>query len=100
MEDLSIWSIDHLIQLHTDMAAVNKDLFKVSGSFYQKQESIRILIEQKLDITGADTLCILNGKRLKEENESFFYEQEKKRFDEIKKRMKITWTMSKCSKKC
>ena len=47
MEDLSIWSIDHLIQLHTDMAAVNKDLFKVSGNFYQKQESIRILIEQK-----------------------------------------------------
>ena len=27
----------------------------------------------------ADTLCILNGKRLKEENErSFFYEQDKK----------------------
>ena len=97
MEDLSTWSVDCLIQLHTDMAAVNKDLFKVSGNFYQKQESIRILIEQKLDITHADTLAILNGKKLKEESErSFFYEQERKRVDEIiKKRMKITWTMSK-----
>ena len=46
MKDLSTWSVDRLIQLHTDMAAVNKDLFKVSGNFYQKQESIRILIEQ------------------------------------------------------
>ena len=78
MEDLSTWSDDHLIQLHTDMDAVNKDLFKISGNFYQKQESIHILIEQKLDIMCADTLAILNGKRLKEENErSFFYEQGK-----------------------
>ena len=73
------------------MAAVNKDLFKISCNFYQKQESIRILIEEKLGITRADTLAILNGKRLKEENEkSFFYEQERKRVEEIiKKRMKI-----------
>ena len=92
MEDVSTWSVDHLIQLYTDMAAVNKDLFKVSGNFYQKQESIRILIEQKLDITCADMLAIFNGKRLKEENErSFFYKQERKRVDEIiKKSMKIT----------
>ena len=87
MEDLSTWSVDHLIQLHTDMDAVNKDLFKVSGNFYQKQESIRILIEQKLDITRADMLLILNGKRLKEENErSFFYEQERERVAEIIKK--------------
>ena len=65
MEDLSTWSVDRLIQLHTDMDAVNKDLFKVSRNIYQKQESICILIEQKLDITRADTLAILNGKRLK-----------------------------------
>ena len=65
MEDLSTWSVDRLIQLHTDMDAVDKDLFKVSRNFYQKQESIRILIEQKLDITRADTHAILNGKRLK-----------------------------------
>ena len=69
MEDLSTWSVDRVIQLHTDMAAVNKDLFIVSGNFYQKQECIRILIEQKLGIMRADTLAILNGKRLKEENE-------------------------------
>ena len=92
MEDLSTWSVDHLIQLHTDMDALNKDLFKVSRNFYQKQESIHILIEQKLDIMRADTLAMLNEKRLKEENErNFFYEQERKRVDEIiKKRMKIT----------
>ena len=79
MEDLSTWSVDRLIQLHTDMAAVNKDLFKVSGNFYQKQESIRMLIEQKLDITRADTLAILNGKRLKEENERSFFMSKKEK---------------------
>ena len=69
------------------MDAVNKDLFKVSGNFYQKQESICILIEQKLDILCADMLSILNGKSLKEENErSFSYEQERKRVDEIIKK--------------
>ena len=51
MEDFSTWSVDRLIQLHTDMAAVNKDLFKVSAKFYERQENLRILIEKKLRIT-------------------------------------------------
>ena len=46
MEDLSTWSVDHVIQLHTDMGAVNKDLFKVSAKFYERQENLRILIEK------------------------------------------------------
>ena len=56
MEDFSTWSVDRLIQLHTDMAAVNKDLFKVSAKFYERQ--LCILIEKKLGITRADTLCV------------------------------------------
>ena len=39
MEDISTWNADRLIQLHIDMAAVNKDLFKVSAKFYERQET-------------------------------------------------------------
>ena len=64
MEDLSTWSVDRLIQLHTDMDALDKDLFKVSRNFYQKQESIRINNRAKIGYNACRHACNIKWEKV------------------------------------
>ena len=82
MEDLSKWSVDRLIKLHTLFASPNKDVFKVSIEYENKQAEIKHLIQTKLRLNHYDTSVILNYERLHKEKENeYYYEKAGDRFE-------------------
>ena len=79
MEDFNKMKLYELINIWSDLAAVDVDFFKLEDSFHEKKLQLEYIISDKMGLCVKDTKAFLNTKKVAKREETLYYVRKNKK---------------------